>query len=69
MIKKYIKISNVKDYNNQCKNMFEKYWFHQFDKNYGYVLHGYNCNGVARDFAKWYKTKKQCIKNIHPFAT
>tara|TARA_R100000789_G_scaffold6556_1_gene10696 strand:- start:15 stop:215 length:201 start_codon:yes stop_codon:yes gene_type:complete len=62
-MKEYIKISNVKDYNNQCKNMFEKYWFHQFNKNYGYVLHGYNCNGVARDFAEWYKTKKQCIKN------
>ena len=45
--KKWIKISSIKDYNNQCK-------VHRTLK-HGYV---YNCLNVRRDFALWFKTKK-----------
>tara|TARA_R110002020_G_scaffold379614_1_gene590883 strand:+ start:39 stop:227 length:189 start_codon:yes stop_codon:yes gene_type:complete len=54
--KKWIKISSTKDYNNQCEDIHRT-----FNKNYGYVLHGYNCFNTARDFAVWFKTKKEAI--------
>ena len=56
-----IKISNVKNYNKYCENTFNKWWFHTFNKNYGYVLYGYNCLNVKNDFAYWFKTKKQAL--------
>jgi|TARA_R110002012_G_scaffold290972_1_gene485200 hypothetical protein len=57
--KKWIKISSIKEYNNQCEDIHRT-----FNKNYGYVLYGYNCFNTARDFAIWFKTKKEATNNI-----
>ena len=51
-MKTFNKISNIKEYNQYV------------EKNYGYVLYGYNCLNVKNDFAYWFKTKKQAIKKL-----
>tara|TARA_R110002020_G_scaffold86784_2_gene214273 strand:- start:317 stop:517 length:201 start_codon:yes stop_codon:yes gene_type:complete len=64
-MKAFFKIKKVDDYNRYCLNRFEKYYFHTFDKKYGFVLYGHNCLNVKNDFAYWFKTKKEAYKNIN----
>jgi len=61
---KFYKISNVNNYNNYVSLNYLNQLQLYFNKKYGFVLHGYNCLNVKRDFAYWFKTKKEAIKKI-----
>ena len=63
-MKTFHKISNVNDYNNYISLNYSNQIQLYFDKKYGYVFYGYNCFNNKRDFAYWFKTKKQAIKKL-----
>ena len=66
-IKTFHKISNVNDYNNYISLNYSNQIQLYFDKKYGYVFYGYNCFNNKRDFAYWFKTKKQAIKKLEKY--
>tara|TARA_R100001530_G_scaffold77152_1_gene54079 strand:+ start:1784 stop:2014 length:231 start_codon:yes stop_codon:yes gene_type:complete len=65
MIKTFHKISNVNDYNNYISLNYSNQIQLYFDKKYGFVFYGYNCFNNKRDFAYWFKTKKQAIETLN----
>ena len=64
-MKPFIKIRKVIDYNKYCLIHFKDYYFHTFNKKYGYVLYGYNCFNTKNDFAFWFKTKKEATNKLN----
>jgi hypothetical protein len=56
---KFYKISNVNNYNNYISLNYPNQIALYYNKNYGFVFYGYNCFKVKRDFAYWFKTKRQ----------
>jgi len=64
IMKPFIKIRKVIDYNKYCLIKFKDYYFHTFNKKYGYVLYGYNSLNTKNDFAFWFKTKKEAINKL-----
>ena len=63
-MKTFNKISNIKEYNQYVEKNYPNQIQLFFQKKYGYVFYGYNCFNTKRDFALWFKTKKEAYKKI-----
>ena len=49
-MKTFNKISNIKEYNQYVEKNYPNQIQLFFQKNYGYILYGYNCLNVKNDF-------------------
>ena len=60
-MKTFNKISNIKEYNQYVEKNYPNQIQLFFQKKDGYVFYGYNSFNTKRDFALWFKTKKQAL--------